>query len=93
MDTKKFKIIFYIGITIAVFVNIGPALGLYNMSEDELVSWSYYWISPIAYGLTGWLTYKTSIEKKQNIHLIPIIVAGSCFVLLATFLNVIFPML
>ena len=65
MDTKLFKIIFYIGIGIAVLVNIGPALGLYDMSEDELVSWSYYWIAPIAYGLTGWFTYKKQLKKNK----------------------------
>lgn len=93
MSNKTFKIILFIGIVIAILVNIVPAFGLYNMSEDDLVTWSYFWIAPITYGVTGLLVYKKSLENGKDINLIPIIATCSAIILLWVFLNVIFPML
>lgn len=93
MTNKTFKIILFIGIGIAIIVNILPALGLFRMSEDDLVTWSTFWIAPIIYGVTGLITYKKSIENKREINLIPIIATCSSITVLWFFLTAIFPML
>ncbi len=93
MDNKTFKIILFIGIGLAILVNILPALGLFRMSEDELVTWSTFWIAPIVYGATGLITCKKSMEEGRDVNLIPIIATCSSIVLLWVFLTSIFPML
>ena len=80
MNNKTFKIILFIGFGLAILVNILPTFGLYRMSEDDLVTWSTFWLAPIVYGATGLLTYKKSLEDGRDINLIPIIATCSSIV-------------
>lgn len=91
MDAKLFKIFFLFGVGLALMVNVGSALGLFNMGEDELVGWSYYWVFPIVYGGTGWLTQKKRAEQKKSTHTIPLIATGIALAILYYFFVDIFP--
>lgn len=91
MDKKLFKIFFLFGIGLAVVINLGATLDWFKMSEEDLIGWSYYWVFPIVYGGTGWLTYDKRFEAKKSTHTIPLIASGIAISLLMYFLVEIFP--
>jgi len=91
MDKKLFKIAFFFGIGLAVLIHIGPLLGLYDFSEDDLISWSYMWVFPIVYGGTGWLTYDKRKAKGKPTHTIPTIVTAVALLSLYYFFLEVFP--
>ncbi len=93
MELKLFKLTFWLGVSILLAIHIGPLFNLFDMSQNNLVSWSYYWVFMITYGGSGWLSYKKMVEQKSPVQMIPIITSCTSVVFLAFFLTVIFPKL
>jgi len=94
MDTgKQFKIILFIGIAIALLVNLCAAFDFIRLSEDDLVSLAYFWVFPIIYGLVGLRTYKRAEGQGKSVHGIPAISAVVSVFLLIIFFVAVFPSL
>ena len=85
MELKLFKILFWIGIVTLIIIHISPMLNLFEMTETNLVSWSYFWVFLITYGGSGWFSYKKMKGRESNVQMIPIITSCSSMFLLLFF--------
>ena len=88
-----FKVALFLSIALTLFVIIAPEFHIIKMGETELVGISYFLVFPFVYGSTGLLSYKKMQEKGKSVHFIPLVLSNATMVFLATFLNVIFPLL